>query len=272
MPSRLPRPMNATVLAMVEAFLAFTCSIHIHINSTPISHSIIPSPSLYPEGPKISPLLVNQIHVVRVEGGDSFLIKAKSSHKLISLLDVAATLAFLTNSALGLLGDDQEWSLALNDAAQWASPYQQAKIMTSTKKLQDITLGQQDCKILGRLTRLWDSKNMRSKSADPLISIDGIIIDEKGTMVQITVPKKLAQQFRPLLAEGQGSVYIFTNLTAVDSKQRTYIYHHQKYMLQFQPNSKVHRLDSRGDKIPHYAFKFAHLISYHQKTLHQSHF
>ncbi|XP_039776814.1 uncharacterized protein LOC120644283 isoform X3 [Panicum virgatum] len=98
MPSRLPRPMNATVLAMVEAFLAFTCSIHIHINSTPISHSIIPSPSLYPEGPKISPLLVNQIHVVRVEGGDSFLIKAKSSHKLISLLDVAATLAFLTNS------------------------------------------------------------------------------------------------------------------------------------------------------------------------------
>ena len=75
-------------------------------------------------------------------------------------------------------------------------------------------------------------------------------------MVQIPVPKKLAKQFRPLLAEGQGSVYIFTNLTAVDTKQRTYIYHHQKYMLQFQPNSKVHRLDSRGDKIPHYAFKF----------------
>jgi len=75
-------------------------------------------------------------------------------------------------------------------------------------------------------------------------------------MVQITVPKKLAKQFRPLLDEGQESVYIFTNLSAVDTKQRTYIYHHQKYMLQFQPNSKVHRLDSREDKIPHYAFKF----------------
>jgi len=58
----------------------------------------------------------------------------------------------------------------------------QAKIMTSTKKLQDITLGQQDCKILGRLTRLWDSKNMRSKSADPLISIDVIIIDENESI------------------------------------------------------------------------------------------
>jgi len=50
------------------------------------------------------------------------------------------------------------------------------------KKLQDITLGQQDCKILGRLTRLWDSKNMRSKSADPLISIDVIIIDENESI------------------------------------------------------------------------------------------
>ncbi|KAG2534858.1 hypothetical protein PVAP13_9NG307992 [Panicum virgatum] len=90
--------MNATVLAMVEPFLAFICSMH--INSTPISHSTIPSPSLYPEGPKISPLLVHQIHGVRVEGGHNVLIKTKSSHKLILLLDVAATLAFLTNSGV----------------------------------------------------------------------------------------------------------------------------------------------------------------------------
>ncbi|KAG2561433.1 hypothetical protein PVAP13_8KG213703 [Panicum virgatum] len=95
---------------------------------------------------------------------------------------------------------------------------------------------------------------MRSKSADLLISIDGIIIDENAQWCKITVPKKLAKQFRPLLAQGQGSVYIFTNLIAVDTKQRTNIYHHQDYMLQFQPNSKVHRLDSRGDKIPRYAF------------------
>jgi hypothetical protein len=54
--------------------------------------------------------------------------------------------------------------------------------MTSTKNLKDIALGQENCKILGRLTRLWDSRNMRSKSADSLISIDGIIIDENESI------------------------------------------------------------------------------------------
>jgi hypothetical protein len=54
--------------------------------------------------------------------------------------------------------------------------------MTSAKKLKDIALGQLNCKILGRLIRLWDSRNMRSKSADSLISIDGIIIDENESI------------------------------------------------------------------------------------------
>jgi hypothetical protein len=30
----------------------------------------------------------------------------------------------LAYQSLGLLGDDQEWSHTLNDAAQWATPYQ----------------------------------------------------------------------------------------------------------------------------------------------------
>jgi hypothetical protein len=50
--------------------------------------------------------------------------------------------------------------------------------MESTKKIGDISLGQQDCKIMGRLSRLWDSKNMRSRTVDSLISVDRLIIDE----------------------------------------------------------------------------------------------
>jgi hypothetical protein len=50
--------------------------------------------------------------------------------------------------------------------------------MESAKKLGDIVLGQEDCKIIGRLARLWDSKNMRSRTADSLISVDGIVTDE----------------------------------------------------------------------------------------------
>jgi hypothetical protein len=44
--------------------------------------------------------------------------------------------------------------------------------------LKDISVGQQNCKVFGRLIRLWDAINMRSKSADPLISIDVILLDE----------------------------------------------------------------------------------------------
>jgi hypothetical protein len=50
--------------------------------------------------------------------------------------------------------------------------------MESAKKINEITLGQQNCILVARLTRIWDSINMRSKSSDSLISMDGIIIDE----------------------------------------------------------------------------------------------
>lgn len=49
---------------------------------------------------------------------------------------------------------------------------------SSATALKDVTIGQQNCKVFGRLIRLWDALNMRSKSADPLISIDGILLDE----------------------------------------------------------------------------------------------
>jgi hypothetical protein len=50
--------------------------------------------------------------------------------------------------------------------------------METTKKIGGISLGQEDYKIMARLARLWDSKNMRSRSADSLISVDRLIIDE----------------------------------------------------------------------------------------------
>ncbi|KAJ1260552.1 hypothetical protein BS78_10G241400 [Paspalum vaginatum] len=126
--------------------------------------------------------------------------------------------------------------------------------MTSVTKLADITIGQQNFMVLAQLTRIWDSKNMSSRAPDPFISMDGVVLDEHGAMAHITVPKRPEKQFRPQLT--QGFVYIFANLSVVDTKQKTYIYHHQKYMLQFHPNSTVHRLDSRGGNITQFAFNF----------------
>ncbi|EMS59273.1 hypothetical protein TRIUR3_16563 [Triticum urartu] len=126
--------------------------------------------------------------------------------------------------------------------------------MESTTALKTITLGQQSCKVFGRLLRLWDAINMKSKFADPLISIDGVLLDEDGNMAQISVPKKFHRQFRPLLTEGH--VYIFNDIAAVDIKNKTHIYHHQNYMLQFKHSTKVHRLESRGTNIPKFSFNF----------------
>jgi hypothetical protein len=75
-------------------------------------------------------------------------------------------------------------------------------------------------------------------------------------MVQISIQKKIENHFRSLIFKEGGFVCLFTNLNAIDIKQRTYTYHHQKFMLQFQETSKVHRLNSRGENIPHFSFKF----------------
>ena len=49
--------------------------------------------------------------------------------------------------------------------------------MESTTK-QSINVGQQNCKVFGRLIRLWDAINMNPRYGDGLISIDGILLDE----------------------------------------------------------------------------------------------
>ncbi|KAL6878435.1 hypothetical protein ACP4OV_012605 [Aristida adscensionis] len=101
--------------------------------------------------------------------------------------------------------------------------------------------------------------------SDSLISIDGVLLDENGSMAQINIPKNLEKQFRPLLAEG--SVYIFSDVTAADRRYKTYIYHHQSYILQFKSTTKVHRLESRGSTIPEFSFSFCLFDQLSSKSL-----
>jgi hypothetical protein len=75
-------------------------------------------------------------------------------------------------------------------------------------------------------------------------------------MVQILIPRKIEQQFRSSIFKEEGFICLFTNLTAIDIKHRSYTYHHQKYMLQFQESSKVQGLNSQGEKIPQISFGF----------------
>lgn len=84
-------------------------------------------------------------------------------------------------------------------------------------------------------------------------------------MAQISVPKKLEKQFRPLLNEG--SVYLITNTTAVDARRKTYIYQHQSYMIQFKHETKVNHLESRGSAIPKFSFSFCPFDQIPGKTI-----
>uniref|UniRef100_A0A0D3GU33 DUF223 domain-containing protein n=1 Tax=Oryza barthii TaxID=65489 RepID=A0A0D3GU33_9ORYZ len=121
-------------------------------------------------------------------------------------------------------------------------------------KLKQINLGQQNLKVFRLLIRLWDAKNMASASTPTIFSIDGVILDEEGTMMQFTIPKKLENEFRPSVT--LGCVYMFVDVNTADIKNKKYIYHHQKYMLQFKSSTKVHHLESRGSSIPNYGFEF----------------
>jgi hypothetical protein len=75
-------------------------------------------------------------------------------------------------------------------------------------------------------------------------------------MVHISILRKIEQQFRSSIFKEEGFIFLFTDLNVIDIKQRSYTYHHQKYMLQFQESSKVQRLNSQGEKIPHFFFGF----------------
>jgi hypothetical protein len=67
-------------------------------------------------------------------------------------------------------------------------------------------------------------------------------------MVKISIPRKIEQQFRSSFFKEEGFVCLFIDLNAIDIKQRSYTYHHQEYMLQFQESSKVQRLNHKEKK------------------------
>jgi hypothetical protein len=80
------------------------------------------------------------------------------------------------------------------------------------------------------------------------------MVQQQGSMVQITIPNKIEKQFRSSIFKEEGFVCLFTNLNAIDIKKRHP--HTTIKMLRFQETSRVQRLNSRGDNIPKFAFNF----------------
>jgi hypothetical protein len=82
------------------------------------------------------------LHIVK--GAKSFLeIRTVAGHEYPTFRS--------TYQLLGLLGDDQEWSHALNDAAQWASPYQLRQLFVMILVLREVS---DPCKLLQTILQI----------------------------------------------------------------------------------------------------------------------
>jgi hypothetical protein len=81
-------------------------------------------------------------------------------------------------------------------------------------------------------------------------------------------PKKIEKQMRSLVSKEEGYVCLFINLNVVDIKQRTYTYHHQDYMLQFQESSKMQRLTQQDRISQSLASTYALFRCCHQRMYH----
>ena len=55
--------------------------------------------------------------------------------------------------------------------------------MESSTTLKSITSGQQNCRVIARLIRLWDAKIIIHRYGDGLLSIDGILLDEDVSVI-----------------------------------------------------------------------------------------
>ena len=95
----------------------------------------------------------------------------------------------------------------------------------------------------------------------------------QGKMAHISVPKKLEKQFRPSLT--RGSVYMFANIIAVDTKQKAYIYQQNKRHIYItirttcSSSNTPRRLivfKHEEEPSPDLHSIYAHLINFHQKT------
>jgi hypothetical protein len=71
------------------------------------------------------------------------------------------------------------------------------------------------------------------------------MVQQQGSMVQITIPKKIEKQFRSSIFKEEGFVCLFTNLNAIDIKQKTYTYHHQHVVIPRNFKSATSKLKRR---------------------------
>jgi hypothetical protein len=108
---------------------------------------------------------------------------------------------WLACQSLGLLGDDQEWSHALNDAAQWATPYQLRQFFVTLLLFCEITnplklftdhSSHMSEGIIYRITRLFSISNNSSMeifvTSSLLFELENMLRDAGYSLAHFSLP------------------------------------------------------------------------------------
>ncbi|TVU16344.1 hypothetical protein EJB05_39903, partial [Eragrostis curvula] len=118
------------------------------------------------------------------------------------------------------------------------------------RKLSELTTKGPPCAIKVKVIRLWDSINNRT---DELMSLDMILIDEKGDVIHATIGKNLIDTYRPQIRES--AIYSFSNFRVQDSLRYRPVSNELK--IAFNYNTKVKEVKEQSKKFQENYFEFA---------------
>ncbi|KAF9592850.1 hypothetical protein IFM89_017815 [Coptis chinensis] len=114
--------------------------------------------------------------------------------------------------------------LKLNATSQMSTQNYQA--------LDKIRNGSDRYKVLGRITRLWESVNLSNKYTREVLSLEFLLLDAKGTHIHVVLLKKYFMDFGDIL-QGNGATKVYLNLDVADV---TAYRNREKHILAEQPS------------------------------------
>ncbi|KAF5742790.1 hypothetical protein HS088_TW09G00850 [Tripterygium wilfordii] len=121
--------------------------------------------------------------------------------------------------------------------------------MDAPTLLAQLQLGQRGCKVICRVTKIWDSTNPTMQ--DELMSVDFIMVDHEKTAIQRSIRKEDAPRIKELIREGE--IYTFSNLIVTDARKKFCVCPH-KLMIRIGSWSIIKQMVNPALQIPIHSF------------------
>ncbi|XP_020082553.1 uncharacterized protein LOC109706160 isoform X2 [Ananas comosus] len=123
--------------------------------------------------------------------------------------------------------------------------------MESVRCIKDLKPEIEECALKCRVTRIWDAVN--TKANNDFISLDLILIDEKGDQIHAVIKKVHATHFRPLIQEGK--IYVISNFKVLLNRL-SFRPVHNNYMISFYAITSIKEIKNDIIGIQRHQFEF----------------